>query len=316
MPRPLNTVVIKSIVEQPQGEYHFSRKPFANQDSVPINFIGDVIKHHFGPNSRIIHYFASTILLVAVPVRAFLNAPIQNWCQNRQPDLVRIPDIAQYIYQKKAILDTIPYISYKNKKDCFDIIDGIHRFNALKHIFTENSKTVDLLDSVSELPFGANGDALWLYNSEIVINVRFNASIGELIELRDSLNRCQPMPTVLMDDESDAGQERKQIIEAIATEWQQKYKKNFSSSSDPAYLKNNGQTNRPTFIALLGELYDKYNIDSSRINVLNDGLHQANELVRDAVLSKGHGSMKARERAKETGCYLFIYRNDKLLEMF
>lgn len=278
---------------------------------IPIDLINYIIEYFF-KKSLIVHKYEQNILLVSIPISSLLEAPIVNWCQNREPDLIRIPDIASYIYNKHKPIETILYLSFNNKKQQFDIIDGIHRFSALKYIKEKNSAPLDL---INEPEFGSNNDASWLYNSYIVINIRFNADIGELITLRDSLNKTQPMPTVLMDDNTSETFIRKDIIEKIATEWQVKYTKSFSSSNDDGYLKSNGLTNRTKFSTLLGTLYDKYNIDITRINILRQILEEGNKNMQEKVLKTMIGSAKARLRCKETGCYLFIYRNDQLEDM-
>ena len=57
----------------------------------------------------------------------------------------------------------------------------------LKLIKTENSKAKPL-DFITPLyqgdfEFGSNGDAHWLYNQYLLVNIRFNAVLGDLIEI-------------------------------------------------------------------------------------------------------------------------------------
>ncbi len=280
-------------------------------NTISNDLINPILEYFF-KNYNIIHNYSSSILLVRLKVKDLLEAPIVNWRQNREPDMIRIPDIASYIYNKRKPIETILYLSFNNKKQQFDVIDGIHRFSALKYIKEKNSSPLDL---INDPEFGSNSDANWLYNSDIIINIRFNADNGELISLRDDLNKTQPMATVLMDDMTTDTTTRKDIIEKIATEWQVKYTKNFSSSNDDVYMKSNGLTNRNKFIHLLGVLYDKYNIDITRINILRQILEEGNKNIQEKILKTVSGSAKARLRCKETGCYLFIYRNDQLEDM-
>lgn len=294
------------IIEQKTNLYDFTRKSYKDLENVPINVINDIIKYHFKESYKILHNFTPTTFLILVKVRDLLNAPINNWCQNREPDFIRIPDIASYINKEKKTLETILYLSYKNKKDSFDIIDGIHRYSALKYI-EEKNKDTSLLE---ENEFLYNLD--WLFDSYILINLRFNATIGELIELRNSLNLTQPMPTVLMKDNDHEETTKKNILESIANSWQKKFKKNFSSSSDASYLQSHGCTNRNLFIELLGILYNKYNIDIHRVHILHQVLDEANNRMKILIESSSLGSINARTRCKDTGCFLFIYRNEKL----
>jgi hypothetical protein len=281
------------------------RNEGTNMSQELINY---ALEHFFNEGS-IIHKYNSNILLVRVKIADLLNAPIINWCQNRDPDMIRIPDIASYIYHKQKPIETILYLSFNYKKQKFDIIDGIHRYMALKYIKEKNSI---ISDNSNDHEFGCNSNASWLYNSDIILNIRFNADTGELITLREILNKTQPMATVLMNDMSTENLVRKDIIEKIATEWQIKYTKNFSSSNDESYMKTNGVTNRTNFITLLGIIYEKYNIDISRINILRQVLEEGNLRMKEKVNLTNMGSSKARLRCRETGCYLFMYKNNQL----
>jgi hypothetical protein len=120
------------------------------------------------------------------------------------------------------------------------------------------------------------------------------------------------MPTVLMDDSTVETQTRAEIIKKISNEWQLKYIKNFSSSNDPTYLQSIGSTNKDYFETLLGVLYEKYNIDITRVHILKKILEEANKRMEEKVKTSSIGSSKARVKCKDSGCYLFIYRNEKL----
>ena len=98
-----------------------------------------------------------------------------------------------------------------------------------------------------------------------------------------------------------------QIINNIANEWCHKYKKHFSSSSKP----NTGNTNRDKFVDLLDKLYNKHQCKDE--NKLRDILDNANE---DLSLNNPKVSIDALYKCKETGCYLFLLKNDKLLEKY
>jgi hypothetical protein len=307
--RLLNFEIIEEPTPTLYPQYEKLRLSYKDNDNIPINMIYETIKYFFTEESKIIHYYSHTILLLNVKIGRLLEVPIVNWCQNREPDLIRIPDIASYIYNKRKPIDTIMYLSFNNKKQNFNVIDGIHRFSALKYIKEQNNRPLDLLDTQE---YGSNGDALWFYNTEIIVNIRFNACIGDLVDLRDSLNQSQPMPTVLLNDNNAEQQSRNIVLHSIADEWQKKYKKIFSSSNDSTYLQSIGSTNRNKFIELLGILYDKYNIDISRIQLLRNILEEANQKMEQLYTDKKIGSLKAREKCKVTGCYLFLYKIDKL----
>jgi hypothetical protein len=106
----------------------------------------------------------------------------------------------------------------------------------------------------------------------------------------------------------DVAKEKRDLINTIANDWQIRFKKNFSSSANPIVC----NTNRNKFVDLLDKLYDKYKITEATGNHLKQILEDANTKISFNVPLKL--SLDARVKCKETGCYLFIYKNDKLEE--
>ena len=151
--------------------------------------------------------------------------------------------------------------------------------------------------------FGSNNDADWLYNTYLIVNIRFNANLGDLIDIFKNLNKSQTVPELYIKDHT---KEKRQIIEIIVNEWFMRYKKHFSSSANPIM----GNTNRDKFVELLDKLYDKYNIDETCTNKLKDILNNTNNKLSFQIPSKA--SLDIRLKCKESGCYLFLYKNDKL----
>ena len=121
----------------------------------------------------------------------------------------------------------------------------------------------------------------------------------------ENLNSCRPVPELYMGNYQ--AKNKVQIINNIANEWCHKYKKHFSSSSKP----NTGNTNRDKFVDLLDKLYNKHQCKDE--NKLRDILDNANE---DLSLNNPKVSIDALYKCKETGCYLFLLKNDKLLEKY
>jgi hypothetical protein len=74
-----------------------------------------------------------------------------------------------------------------------------------------------------------------------------------------------------------------------------------------------GNTNRNKFVELLDTLYDKYNIDETSTNKLREVLDTINNKLSGQMPTKA--SLDIRLKCKESGCYLFLYKNDKLLEL-
>ena len=87
-----------------------------------------------------------------------------------------------------------------------------------------------------------------------------------------------------------------------------KYKKHYSSSANPII----GNTNRNKFVDLLDKIYDKYKISESKVQLFRQVLEEANAKLSHNIPTKA--SIDTRVKCKETGCYLFLYKNDKLEE--
>lgn len=305
LPKKTHPVRLTIISEKTEDELHFEHimKPYNQSEFIPNQMISSVIGYYF-KNSQIIHAFSNTHILIKAPIDSLLQAPIINWEYNRPPDMVRCEDIARYIYNSKTQIDSMFYASYNNIKKTFEILDGIHRITSIKIIANENKKSLELLCPTD---FGSNNDAEWLYKRYIIMNIRFNAPSGELIETFKTLNKSQTVPDLYI---RDVVKEKINIIENIANEWQVTYKKHFSSSENPIA----GNTNRNLFVSLLDKLYDLFDINESNVPILRANLEKVNELISNDIPSRI--TLNVRLRCRETGCYLFLYKNDKLLEKY
>jgi hypothetical protein len=273
-----------------------------SSEFIPCSLIEPLTKHHF-PSAELVLLYSEKHRIYKIKISDLLVGPIKNWSYNRPPDNARCPDIARYIYNSKKHMDTMLYLAFNNQKDIFEVLDGIHRLTALKIIKEENSKPLDLITCGD---FGSNNDANWLYDQYLLVNIRFNTSLGELIEAFQNLNKCQAVPDLYI---KDSGKEKREIIDAIANEWYVKYKKHFSSSANPHI----GNTNRNRFVDLLEKMYDKHNIDATSGDKLRCLLENANRKLGEHISSKI--SVDTRLKCKETGCYLFLYKNDHLEDL-
>ena len=126
------------------------------------------------------------------------------------------------------------------------------------------------------------------------------------METFKTLNKSQNVPELYI---RDYVKEKREMIEKIANEWQVNYKKHFTSSANPI----TGHTNRNKFIDLLDKIYDKYKIRDSKENILKQHLDAANIKVSLDIPKKV--SLDVRLKCKESGCYLFLLKNDKLEEI-
>jgi len=117
------------------------------------------------------------------------------------------------------------------------------------------------------------------------------------------LNKSNPVPDLYFRDEV---KERKEVIENIVKIWQTKYKPHFSSSIKP----NIPNINRDRFIDLLDKLYDKYDIKLETQYVLEDALDNMNEYIKNHIPKKL--SELIIKKCNESGCYLFLFKLEKL----
>jgi hypothetical protein len=280
-------------------EYTIRREPYKHTEFIPTSLIHMTLRHHF-PSSETLLYFTDNHQICKIKIKDLLGAIVKNWDHNRPPDMSRCPDIARYIYNSKKQIDTMIYLTYTNNKECFEVLDGIHRLTALKIIYNENSRPLELLCPGE---FGSNNDADWLYNQYIIVNIRFNAHKGELIELFETLNKCQIVPDLYI---KDTCKDKRAIIDTIVNDWQEKYKNHFVSSANPIC----GNTNRNKFVELLDKVYDKYNLDETGESRLRQLLEDANNKIAEAIPSKA--TITIRLKCKESGCFLFLLKNDKL----
>ena len=295
--------VLLEIIEEPANTdiYTIARKPYILSEFIPTNIIPIIMQHHFN-NSELIISYNENHAIYKILIKDLLVDTVTNWKYNRPPDMARCPDIARYIYTFKKPVDTMIYLSFNNLQETFEVLDGIHRITALKIIKEENSKPLDLLDNYE---FGSGNDANWLYNQYIMVNIRFNAAEGELIEAFKNLNKSQTVPDLYI---RDYAKEKRDTIESIANEWFVKYKKHFSSASNPI----TGNTNRNKFVDLLDNLYEKHKIRQCNSEKLRKLLDDANFRISTNIPARA--SIDTRVKCKESGCYLFLFKNDVLEE--
>lgn len=267
-------------------------------DYLSINDIPMVLQNNFETNEIVIRY-NEIHYIYKIKVGELLDCPnIRNWEKNRPADMMRCKEIAQFIYTKQKEMDTMLYFSYNNKDKKFDILDGIHRYKALKIIKENNSKPLDL---ICPGEFGSDNNANWLYDQYILINIYFNLDQGEKLSIFENLNKCQPVPELYSKNND---QNKREIIESVVSDWMKKYKKHFSASSNPIL----GHTSRDKFVSLLDLLYEKYSIED--IEFLNLLLDNANTRLSFNIPSEA--SVNMRVKCKETGCFLFLMKNDYL----
>jgi hypothetical protein len=280
---------------------------YKSSNFIPNNLINQILNYYF-QSVTILHSFSPIHLIIKIKLIDLLNAPIQNWEYNRPPDMIRCLEISRYIYNnKEKPIDTMFYICYNNINKTLDMLDGIHRYSSLKYLKDELNKSLDLLTG-TETEFTINDNNIeWFYNKDLIINIRFNHTQEQQMDLFKTLNKSQPVPNLYIRDSS---LEKRKIIEELANEWQIKYSNHFSFSANP----NIGNTNRNKFIDLLDKVYSKYKINETKVQEFKDLLDEMNRNIGLNIPKKI--PEKTKERCQRSGCYLFLYKNDILEDKF
>ena len=221
-----------------------------------------------------IHNWSNQHLLYKCKVSDFLNIPIQNWCHNRPPDVIRCRDISRYLLREGTVLDgEFSVVIQENEEPpIYYMIDGIHRYTSLKMIAKDEP---NLLYPPTIL------------NSIILVRVRKNLTNGEIVDWFQTINKSIPVPDLYIKDNTT---EKKRTIEHIVEKWTLKYPSHFTSSRTP----NIPNTNREIEVQTL----------------LLEKLEMMNEEIKNRTHTKI--SPRCMEKCKETGCYLFLVKLDKL----
>lgn len=237
--------------------------------------------------------------LLSITIDSLVNAmkPV-NWKHNRPADETRWLPIAKSIFQKRSAFDTIIYVHYNSTTDVFEIIDGLHRFSAIRHIYNENSKALSPME-MNE--FGGNRDARWFYNSSIIVSVYSDRSFGEIATIFENLNNSVPIPSIFIPDTTP--NKKKQIICDVALLWQRRYPKHFSDSNRTKIP----NINRDRFMDILAEVYDeKYN--------LIELLEKTNESLKQNYKETTKHGVQTITKCTESNCWLFIVKSENLAQ--
>lgn len=262
--------------------------------------------YSFLPSFEIIHKYTENHIMFKCKISDLLEAAnenkIINWKHNRPPDTVRCKELAELVYNKKQEVDWLFYMVAEN--DILHIIDGIHRFNSLQIIKRENSKAPDYLTptAFATTAFCANS-ADWLYEKYIFISLRKNMTIGETIDLFQSLNKSNPVPELYFENNN---QQKRTLIESIVNEWMTGFNSHFTASKNP----NIPNMNRDKFIEILDFVYEKYQLNNTNNYLLTEKLYELNSKLKATPPKKT--SLVAIDKCNKTGCFIFLIGREKL----
>jgi hypothetical protein len=247
------------------------------------------------PSLSVVHEYNPTHFFCKCTVSdiVFIQSSISRWEHNRPPDAIRYKELAEKVFYNKTTLDTfILYVALDDSNQ-LKIVDGMHRFSALKEIQTLCSPE--------------------LLSNFIMLSIRLYPSKGELVDWFQNLNNIIPVPELYIHDHS---KQKREMIEEIVKEWTTRYSshftKGYTKAAQRAYRRPN--MNVDTFRDVLSELYDKQTPEtttefSSRLMQLNETLkikeHWKNKTISVSML----------EKCNKTGCFLFLYKPDTLIDL-
>ena len=242
---------------------------------------------------NIIHQYSEKQYLGKWTVQQILENihNIDNWEYNRPADLERCKKIAESISEKKTPIDWVFYVSYHTTKNTFYIVDGIHRFYAIQMAYErmENKE--------------------WLLQQTVILNIRVDPTNGEIIDWFQAINNSNPVPELYL---RDTTLEKRNTIEKITREWQDKYAEHFMPSKKPI----SGHINRDRFMDILDQVYEKYAKTHHKLmsleSILREKLALKNEWIRENLPKKI--SPKIMEKCEKSGCYLFLQKFDWLCD--
>jgi len=283
--------------------YENCMAPYKGGEFLPQSLL-HYVTAHWMPFGEYVHVYDNEHVVIKCSVRQLLDAPVKNWEHNRPPDLRRCFDIAKSIFLSKEPMDTMLFLAYNNVQETFDVLDGIHRLFALRIIEQENARPLDLLT-----PSEFQGDATWLFESKILLNIRYNKPKGQLIQLFEKLNRANPVPALYIANNTAEGK-RMDIWKAVNT-WMERYPGHFSPRAKP----HKPNVNRDRFVDFLDNLYDKISDKDllSRLDQTNSFIQR--QLADPGVLRKMKLTESILEKCHASGCFLFLYSFEKLESM-
>jgi hypothetical protein len=238
-----------------------------------------------------IHEYDDDHRLIKLTIGQLLELPIENWKHNRPPDEVRFAEIEAFIQKRNNEILQPFYINYNSETDIYEVVDGIHRYSAIKAI--KDSHVLDkILDKI------------------VFVHLFIDISYGALIDIFNNLNKTVPLPELYIGKAED-NTNKKEIIEETVEQWKIWYKSHFSSSTTSCQIPN---IIRDAFINILSELYTSYKVRSK--TKLLELLECANSNIRDYVLAgislrtiPIKFSEQQKQKCSKSGCYLFLYRD-------
>ena len=229
-------------------------------------------------------------------MRKFLKLKLTRWKFNRPSNFERAQEIAESLIHKQYPLSFMFQCIYNKTEQSLEIIDGLHRYHAIKYIETQ-------LDDIE--------NNQWFYNSVLLIEGKTNNTEGEVIDWFQSINKCSPVSDLYINSHD----EKKDIIEEVVNKYYSnpKYHTHFRGLNP-----NIPNTNKEKFTDLLCYIYDTHNISLENKKTLYKLLEDINNSIKEKVTNDDPKkfnkkiTQKSMEKCYKTGLFLFLSTEDIL----
>jgi len=230
-----------------------------------------------------------------IKMKKFMKLNMVRWQFNRPANMERANEIGESLFGKKQPIFFIFQCIYNIDENLFEIIDGIHRYFALKRI---NNMLED------------NEAGSWFYNSILLVEIKYNYSKGEYIDWFETINKCSPVSEIYTNSQDD----RKEIIEEVVNIYYCKYNSHFKGTNP-----NIPNTSREKFTDVVLYICNNFHISSENKKCILKVLEDINKQVQQIVLNNNPKRFnpkiteKSLKKCNDTGLYLFLSKPEKLL---
>jgi hypothetical protein len=230
-----------------------------------------------------------------IKMKRFIKLNMIRWQFNRPANMERVEEIAESLFGKKNPLFFIFQCIYNVEENLFEIIDGIHRYIALK-------KLNNMLEE--------NEANSWFYNSYMLIEMKYNYSKGEYIDWFETINKCTPVSEIYTNSQD----EKREIIEEVVNIYYSKYNCHFKGANP--YIPN---TSREKFTDIVLYICDNFHISTENKKCLLKILEDINKQILQIVTINNPKRFnpkiteKSLKKCNDSGLYLFLAKPEKLL---
>lgn len=230
-----------------------------------------------------------------IKMKKIMKLNMVRWQFNRPANMERVEEIAESLFGKKQPVFFIFQCIYNVEENLFEIIDGIHRYFALK-------KLNNMLEE--------NESNSWFYNSYMLVEIKYNYSKGEYIDWFETINKCTPVSEIYTSSQD----EKKEVVEEVVNIYYYKYNSHFKGTNP--YIPN---TSRERFTDIVLYICNNFNITSENKKCILKVLEDINKQILQIVTINNPKRFnpkiteKSLKKCNDSGLYLFLAKPEKLL---